>query len=64
MSTFQARLVPTLRARWPNAKSLAMGPNWWRSWQTWPLARFPRLREARSLDASLTNKLVPSSLLG
>ncbi len=59
-STFQARLVPTLRARWPNAKSLAMDPNRWRSWQTWPLAQFPRLREARSLGVSLTHKLSTS----
>ena len=57
LSTFQARLVPTLRARWPNAQSRAMGPNRWRSWPTWPLAQFPRLHEARSLGTSFTKPL-------
>ena len=53
----QTRLVPTLRARWPNAEPREMGPNRQRSWQNWQLARLPRLHEARYLGTSLTKQI-------
>jgi len=49
--SIQARLVPTLCARWPNAQSREMGPNRWRPRQTWRVAPLRRLHEAWSLGA-------------
>ena len=54
MAIIQARLVPTLCARWPNAESLAVGPHRGRSRSTWPLAQFPRLHEAWYLGIMLS----------